>query len=127
MSSSSRPTPRLHQATGAEEAESTLNLGEFTDTPTLSLSEARLLISAVIHHRTGPQATKETETLVKTQDYLDVFARFKQPENIDQVDRLMRERMELENFEKSQLGESFSRAESEGDYLRRGWRLGGRV
>ena len=99
-------TPRLHQISGAEEAEATLNLGEFTGKPTLSLSEARLLINAVIQHRAGPHATKETETLVKTQDYLDVFARFKQQENINQVDQLLKDRMDMENFEKSQLGES---------------------
>lgn len=106
MSSTSQPTPRLHQISGAEEAEATLNLGEFTGKPTLSLSEARLLINTVIAHRAGPHATKETETLVKTQDYLDVFARFKQQENIHQVDQLLKDRMDMENFEKSQLGES---------------------
>ena len=60
---------------------------------------------------------------MKTQDYLDVFARFKQPENIDQVDRLLRDRMDMENFEKSQLGESFSggRVGQRGGFLRRVW------
>lgn len=38
------------------------------------------------------------------QDYLDVFARFKNKENIEAVERLLTSHHELENFEKSQLG-----------------------
>lgn len=43
-------------------------------------------------------------TLVKTQDYLDVFARFKQKENIEAVERMLSAKQELELFERSQLG-----------------------
>jgi len=43
-------------------------------------------------------------TLVKTQDYLDVFARFKQKENIEAVERMLATHDELEYFERSQLG-----------------------
>ena len=43
-------------------------------------------------------------TLIKTQDYLDVFARFKQKENIEAVERMLTSRTELELFERSQLG-----------------------
>lgn len=43
-------------------------------------------------------------TLVKTQDYLDVFARFKQKENIEAVERMLGAKQELELFERSQLG-----------------------
>jgi hypothetical protein len=42
--------------------------------------------------------------LIKTQDYLDVFARFKQKENIEAVERLLASQTELEMFERSQLG-----------------------
>jgi len=50
------------------------------------------------------RAVQETETLVKTMDYLDMFARFKQNENITAVERLLAGRAELEPFERSQLG-----------------------
>lgn len=43
-------------------------------------------------------------TLIKTQDYLDVFARFKQKENIEAVERMLATHDELEYFERSQLG-----------------------
>lgn len=43
-------------------------------------------------------------TLIKTQDYLDVFARFKQKENIEAVERMLGEHHGLARFEKSQLG-----------------------
>lgn len=74
--------------------------------PSLSLSEARILIKAVLDYRKINQRdVQETETLVKTQDYLDVFARFKQKENIEAVERLLLGRQELDSFERSQLGE----------------------
>ena len=37
-------------------------------------------------------------------DYLDVFARFKDEENIKAVERLLNSHTELEMFERSQLG-----------------------
>lgn len=43
-------------------------------------------------------------TLIKTQDYLDVFARFKNTENITAVERVLSAHPQLEPFEKSQLG-----------------------
>lgn len=43
-------------------------------------------------------------TLIKTQDYLDVFARFKLKNNIEAVERLLTSHTELELFERSQLG-----------------------
>ena len=43
-------------------------------------------------------------TLIKTQDYLDIFARFKQKENIEAVERMLTSHTELELFERSQLG-----------------------
>lgn len=49
-------------------------------------------------------------TLTKTQDYLEVFARFKQKENIEAVDRMLTAKQELEFFERSQLGTKLSTA-----------------
>lgn len=43
-------------------------------------------------------------TLMKTQDYLEVFARFKQKANIEAVERILANHPELELFERSQLG-----------------------
>jgi len=42
--------------------------------------------------------------LTKTMDYLEVFARFKDEENIKAVERLLNSHTELEMFERSQLG-----------------------
>jgi DNA-directed RNA polymerase II subunit RPB4 len=107
MSAQHAPTSRTRERlTGDEEASSVLTLGEFQGVPSLSLSEARILIGAVLdHRRLNNRDVQETETLVKTQDYLDVFARFKQKENIEAVERLLLGRPELESFERSQLGE----------------------
>ncbi len=101
------PTSRPRdKAAGDEEASSQLVLGEFDGVPSLSLSEARLLINAVMEHRRKTaRKVEETEMLVKTQDYLDTFARFKQKENIEAVERLLASRAEFEPFERSQLGE----------------------
>ena len=101
------PTSRARErAGGEEEATTDLKLGEFQNVPTLTLSEARLLINAVMDHRKQQRQANETETLIKTQDYLDVFARFKQKENIEAVERMLASRVELELFERSQLGAS---------------------
>ncbi|MCJ1263125.1 RNA polymerase B [Lobaria immixta] len=99
------PTSRTREKpTGDEEATADLKLGEFQNVPTLTLSEARLLINAVMDHRKQQRKVEETETLIKTQDYLDVFARFKQKENIEAVERMLTSKTELELFERSQLG-----------------------
>ncbi|KAI4274462.1 MAG: hypothetical protein LQ337_003918 [Flavoplaca oasis] len=99
------PTSRTREKpSGDEEATTELKLGEFQGVPTLSLSEARLLINAVLDNRRKLRKVNETETLIKTQDYLEVFARFKQTENIEAVERVLNARVELELFEKSQLG-----------------------
>ncbi|MCJ1280925.1 RNA polymerase B [Xylographa opegraphella] len=98
------PTSRSReQPTGDEEATSDLKLGEFQNVPTLTLSEARVLINAVMDRRKQQRKVEETETLVKTLDYLDVFARFKQKENIEAVERMLVGHDELELFERSQL------------------------
>jgi len=99
----SRPRPHVP---GDEEASSTLSLGEFQTVPSLSLSEARILIKAVLDYRKNNNRDQpDSEILGKTQDYLDVFARFKQKENIEAVERLLLARDGLDSFERSQLGE----------------------
>ncbi|KAL8768720.1 MAG: hypothetical protein Q9209_005138 [Squamulea sp. 1 TL-2023] len=108
----SRPKTIVHEQTsrtrekpsGDEEATAELKLGEFQNVPTLTLSEARLLINAVLDNRRKLRKVNETETLIKTQDYLEVFARFKQTENIEAVERVLSAKQELELFERSQLG-----------------------
>ena len=51
---------------GEEEASTELKLGEFTGVPTLSLSEAQLLINAVIEHRKQTNRSfVETESVTK--------------------------------------------------------------
>ncbi|KAI5310756.1 RNA polymerase B, partial [Ascosphaera atra] len=102
------PTHRKRELPQTElEATTQLKLGEFQDVPTLSLSEARLVINKVLDlRRKGNTAghTEEPEALIKTQDYLEVFARFKEKENIEAVERLLSAHPELELFERSQLG-----------------------
>ena len=46
---------------GDEEVSSQLKLGEFQDVPTLTLSEARLLINVVMSHRKQAAPVKEGE------------------------------------------------------------------
>ena len=41
---------------------------------------------------------------MKTQDYLDVFARFKGKQTVEAVERVLATHQELEYFERSQLG-----------------------
>ncbi|KAL8839994.1 MAG: hypothetical protein Q9170_001536 [Blastenia crenularia] len=105
MSTVHAPTARTREKpSGDEEAAADLKLGEFQSVPTLTLSEARLLINAVMDHRKSIRKVEETDVLMKTQDYLDVFARFKQKENIEAVERMLSAKQELELFERSQLG-----------------------
>ncbi|KAK3172718.1 hypothetical protein OEA41_006042 [Lepraria neglecta] len=105
MAQATAPTSRTREKiTGDEEAAAELKLGEFQNVPTLTLSEARLLINAVMDHRKQQRKVEETETLIKTQDYLDVFARFKVKENIEAVERMLTSHTEMELFERSQLG-----------------------
>ncbi|KAB2574062.1 putative polymerase ii polypeptide d protein [Lasiodiplodia theobromae] len=92
-------------AAGDEEAGVELKLGEFQNVTTLTLSEARLIIDAIVEHRKKHKiALNETETLTKMRAYLDVFSRFKDREDCDSIDNLLRTRNDLAGFERSQLG-----------------------
>ncbi|KAI4280858.1 MAG: hypothetical protein L6R38_004113 [Xanthoria sp. 2 TBL-2021] len=65
----SKPKAHVHEQTsrtrekpsGDEEATAELKLGEFQNVPTLSLSEARLLINAVLDNRRKLRKVNETE------------------------------------------------------------------
>ncbi|RMJ27477.1 polymerase II [Aspergillus sp. HF37] len=90
---------------GELEAASTLKLGADHNAHTLTLSEARLIINKVLENKRGGEGKyEEPENLTKTLDYLEVFARFKDEENIKAVERLLNAHTDLESFERSQLG-----------------------
>ena len=89
------------------EAARTLHLGDFADSPTLNLSEARIILAKSLEarikrqeERFGPQAAaqraafRETETLTKTRDYLEIFATFKEMGDAEAAERYILERRE---------------------------------
>lgn len=103
------PAKRHEPGASADlEATSVLKLGDFQNTPTLTLSEAKLILNAVVEKRRerAPNGqVQETETLTKTQDYLTMFARFKQKESVEAVERVLTTQAhQLDFFERSQLG-----------------------
>lgn len=94
---------------GEEEAGAVLKLGEFDDVDTLTLSEASLVINALISKRRKDRKDRnDTEALNKTLDYLDAFARFKQKENVEAVERLLSAHKELTKYERAQIGRFIS-------------------
>ncbi|MBE7182382.1 MAG: hypothetical protein INR71_14460 [Terriglobus roseus] len=101
--STSRPPIKIN-TTEQEEAGSQLKLGEFQHTPTLSLSEARIVIDAILDTRAKQgKRHADTEVLSKMQDYLDTFARFKRKETATEVGEILDAHSAFEPFEKSQL------------------------
>merc|ERR1712000_65632 len=98
----SRPKP---PPPGNERAEAELNLGEFQGVDTLTLSEAALVLNALVAKRRNDRKNvNETEMLNTTLNYLDHFARFTQKENVEAVERLLSAQTNLEKFERAQLG-----------------------
>ncbi|OAA49329.1 RNA polymerase Rpb4 family protein [Metarhizium rileyi] len=98
----SRPKP---PPPGNEEATATLNLGEFQNVDTLTLSEAALVLNALVAKRRNDRKNvNETEMLNQTLNYLDHFARFTQKENVEAVERLLSTHKDLAKFERAQLG-----------------------
>ncbi|EFZ00163.1 hypothetical protein MHUMG1_06321 [Metarhizium humberi] len=98
----SRPKP---PPPGNEEASATLNLGEFQNVDTLTLSEAALVLNALVAKRRNDRKNvNETEMLNQTLNYLDHFARFTQKENVEAVERLLSAHKDLAKFERAQLG-----------------------
>ncbi|RDW84302.1 hypothetical protein BP6252_01892 [Coleophoma cylindrospora] len=100
------PTSRTREAPqGDEEAGAELKLGEFQDVDALTHSEAALVINALVMKRKADRKNaNETEMLLKTQDYLDHFARFKNKQNVEAVERELSSHKELAKFERAQLG-----------------------
>ncbi|CEJ90721.1 Putative RNA polymerase Rpb4 family protein [[Torrubiella] hemipterigena] len=98
----SRPKP---PPPGNEEAGTNLNLGEFQHVDTLTLSEASLVLNALVaKRRNDGKNVNETEMLNQTLTYLDFFARFTQKENVEAVERLLSAHKNLAKFERAQLG-----------------------
>ncbi|KAM0437658.1 hypothetical protein ACHAPT_002022 [Fusarium lateritium] len=98
----SRPKP---PPPGNEEASTVLNLGEFQEVDTLTLSEAALVLNALVAKRRNDRKNvNETEMLNQTLTYLDHFARFTQKENVEAVERLLSAHKSLAKFERAQLG-----------------------
>ncbi|KAL2756171.1 hypothetical protein ACRALDRAFT_1076514 [Sodiomyces alcalophilus JCM 7366] len=98
----SRPKPA---PPGQERADHILDLGEFQNVDTLTLSEASLVINALVAKRRGDRKNvNETEMLTQTLNYLDAFSRFRQKENVEAVERLLSAHKQLAKFERAQLG-----------------------
>jgi len=94
------------QIHGDEEAGVELKLGEFEGVYSLTLSEAREVISAIFTHRKeqGKYKVPDNDVISKTQSYLDVFSRFKQREGVQAVEKMLMNQKDLQAFERAQLG-----------------------
>ena len=51
-----------------------------------------------------PHSTERGAVVNKTQEYLEIFSRFKNRESVEAVDRLLNSQPDLDPFEKAQLG-----------------------
>lgn len=93
-------------ATSDLEAGAVLKLGEFKDETTLNLSEARIILQKTLETRASRgHHLEETEVTVKTKDYLEIFAVFKELAEAQQVEGIINSYgSALDRFEKSQLG-----------------------
>ncbi|KAI6087862.1 RNA polymerase Rpb4 [Hypoxylon rubiginosum] len=113
------PTSRAKPEQGGEEEATTiLKLGEFQDVDTLTLSEAALVINALVAKRRNERKNvTESEMLTKTIDYLDTFARFKEKESVEAVERLLSSHKEFHKFERAQLGSLCCETAEEAKYL----------
>jgi len=109
-----RPPP-----TGDEETTSVLRLGEYTDVPCLSVSEANTILQKVIEARNKPDdngrkppAMPNTDVFTKTADYLKSFARFNGEQAVQQVESVSSKLVGrgggegITGFERAQLGMS---------------------
>ncbi|KAK3059130.1 RNA polymerase B [Extremus antarcticus] len=107
-----RPPP-----TGDEETTSVLRLGEYTDVPCLSVSEANTILQKVIEARNKPDdngrkppAMPNTDVFTKTADYLKSFARFNGEQAVQQVESVSSKLVGrgggegITGFERAQLG-----------------------
>ena len=96
-----RPAP-----TGDEEATAVLKLGDMTDTPALSVAECKVLLEQLANK--GGRGTSNSDVYTKTREYVDMFARFKDPKTVTQVDAISSGLLAkgLTHFERAQLGRS---------------------
>jgi DNA-directed RNA polymerase II subunit RPB4 len=101
-----RPAP-----TGDEEASAILKLGEYEDTPCLSVAECNILLDHIIG--SGGRTPLATDIYIKTKEYVQMFSRFKDQSAVTHVDTLLDglvKQGKIVPFEKAQLGEWRSRA-----------------
>jgi DNA-directed RNA polymerase II subunit RPB4 len=87
-----------------DDAGTQLHLGEFTNVPTLSISEARILVEAIHarRHMAGKRWTS-TEVTHRMLGYMDTFARYNTEDQLKAVDNSTKPFEQLTMFEKSQL------------------------
>ena len=111
MLSRRRPKP-----TGDEEAAATLRLGpEFEHAPALSVSEANVLLKKVMYirqqpneHGRQPPVPPNTDVYIKTRDYLETFARFKEESSAQQAEMVsskLTDEGRVSSFERAQICE----------------------
>lgn len=88
------------------EASTVLKLGDFADIPCLNISEARIILQKTLDTRHQKGAViRETETQVKTRDYLEIFSVFKEIPDAQALEAIVNVySKELTNFEKSAIG-----------------------
>lgn len=96
-------------ATSDLEAGRELRLGDYSEDPTLSLSEARIILNRTFEIRRSrsknpEDALKKTETLAKTENYLELFAVFKEMSDAQNVEITLNTYADrLGRFERSQM------------------------
>jgi DNA-directed RNA polymerase II subunit RPB4 len=105
---------RRQPPTGDEEATAQLKLGEYTDVPCLSVSEANVILRRLIDRREKPDdegrkgpPLPNTDVFVKTRDYLEQFARFRGETAVQQVEQVSSRLVAqgtISVFERAQLG-----------------------
>lgn len=105
---------RRQPPTGDEEATSQLKLGEYTDVPCLSVSEANIILRRLVKTREEPDANgnigpplPNTDVFTKTRDYLETFARFRGEQAVQQVESVSSKLVDsggISVFERAQLG-----------------------
>lgn len=90
-----------------DDAGTELKLGDFTDVPTLSISEARILVEAIHARRTmAGKRWNSTEVTHRMLGYMDTFARYSSEDQLKAVDNATAPYKQLTMFEKSQLSTS---------------------
>lgn len=101
------PSRARPPAPGSEEVGTTINLGELQHSTTLSLSEARLILNRLLdtRRRQNPQNVHHTEVLQRTLDHVETFARHKEDHVVEQVSVLLQNVPQLENYERSKIGD----------------------